>query len=438
MAITISVLEVANDIGIGDGVTPLPAPIAGKVGRCFGAASAMVLEYLPDTPTSYHDYLHNEAAIRAAGYLYDNDGSRNRRFSDVLAMSGALSVLRGSRVLRATALDGMMEALARPAGGGNEMFLLTAIPTADLGEEGDTALVRYSAIELRAYEKSGGTWRRLFSFHGGDTVFLAELGTVADRTPAAEPTSTVFLRRIGISGYAPVTEADIDQANPSGGTVGDVADLRGGNHGTANGSRSNTIGAPSLTFTYSVPVYVWFGLEKQNAQGLSISAVTQAGADIPIVAQDDLNLRGDDYVIYRTVNTYTQPQVDSADYELTIEKDPAFPNTWNRYAVVTANPVPTEADFLSDVATVSQSTRIFIPNSGWTDGQGYLHFALPASQAAPTIAGLAGGTNLVADFAVRSVDAGITINGDDMRTLSSESPAFQMTDAFDLFPWIVR
>ena len=156
------------------------------------------------------------------------------------------------------------------------------------------------------------------------------------------------------------------------------------------------------------------------------------------MAQDDLTLGEDDYLIYRTVNTYTQPQVDSADYELTIEKDSAFPNTWNRYAVVSANPVPTEADFLSDVATVSQSTRIFIPNSGWTDGQGHLHFALPASQAAPTIAGLTGGTNLIADFAVRSVDAGITINGDDMRTLSSESPAFQMTDTFDLFPWIVR
>ena len=118
MAVTITAVELANDIGIGDGVTPLPAPIAGKIGRCLGAASAMVLSYLPDTAASYHNPVHNEAVIRAAGYLYGNDGSRNRRFSDVLEFSGALSVLRPQRVLRAVALeesDG--EGVIPPTGG---------------------------------------------------------------------------------------------------------------------------------------------------------------------------------------------------------------------------------------------------------------------------------------------------------------------------------
>ena len=48
------------------------------------------------------------------------------------------------------------------------------------------------------------------------------------------------------------------------------------------------------------------------------------------------------------------------------------------------------------------------------------------------------GINLIADFAVRSTGNTIEINGDTMRTLSSEVEVFQMTDAFSLFPWIVR
>ena len=118
MAVTINDLELANDIGIGDGVAPLPAPIAGKVGRCRGAAAAMVLAYLPDTPTSDYDAVHDEAVIRASGYLYANDGSRNRRFSDVLALSGALSILTPFRVQRAVALDESGSELAIPITGG--------------------------------------------------------------------------------------------------------------------------------------------------------------------------------------------------------------------------------------------------------------------------------------------------------------------------------
>ena len=89
-------------------------------------------------------------------------------------------------------------------------------------------------------------------------------------------------------------------------------------------------------------------------------------------------------------------------------------------------------------AQTSESIIISIPNGGWANGRGYLHFALPADQDAPTIAGLAGGTNLVTDFDVRSTVAGIDINGDAMRTLSSQEMVWQMTDQFGLFPWILR
>ena len=119
-------------------------------------------------------------------------------------------------------------------------------------------------------------------------------------------------------------------------------------------------------------------------------------------------------------------------------KEATAPSTWNRYAVVTANPVPTAADFLSDDASTSASISILIPNAGWASGRGYLHFALPADQDAPTVAGLPGGINLIDDFTIRSSANTVTLNGDTMRTLSSDAEVFQMTDLYGLFAWIVR
>ena len=64
------------------------------MGSLLGAATAMVEEYAGAAPA----VVQNEAVIRIAGYLHDNDPARNRRFSDVLALSGAVSILAMFRV----------------------------------------------------------------------------------------------------------------------------------------------------------------------------------------------------------------------------------------------------------------------------------------------------------------------------------------------------
>ena len=94
--------------------------------------------------------------------------------------------------------------------------------------------------------------------------------------------------------------------------------------------------------------------------------------------------------IWRSVNTYTHAQVIANPYIVVAARAAGYPATWNRYAAVSQNEVPTEADFLDASAKTSGTIRVLIPTSGWGDERrGYLHFALPASQEAPTIAGAA-------------------------------------------------
>ena len=135
MAVNLSVIEFARELRIGDGITPLDAAQAATMGQRLGAASAMVLEYLPDRDGVDYTFVHNEAAIRAGLYLNDADPSRSRRFADVLAESGALSVLRGFRVQRALVLDGTgVLAAGVPAVGGLDaaqvnLLIQTALAT---------------------------------------------------------------------------------------------------------------------------------------------------------------------------------------------------------------------------------------------------------------------------------------------------------------------
>ena len=109
MAVTLSILELAIALRVAGSGTTLGDTLAGIVGRLLGTASAIVLEYAPDLD---NDDVQNEAVIRIAAYLHDNDAARNRRFSDVLALSGAASILSMFRVQRAVAIDG-----STPGGG---------------------------------------------------------------------------------------------------------------------------------------------------------------------------------------------------------------------------------------------------------------------------------------------------------------------------------
>ena len=106
MVVTLTDVELAQALRIVVDDDPLESPIAAVVGRLLGASTAMVEEYLPEQDDKDLSYVHNEAAIRASGYLYNNAPSRNRRFADVLANSGALSILSPFRIQRALSVDG--------------------------------------------------------------------------------------------------------------------------------------------------------------------------------------------------------------------------------------------------------------------------------------------------------------------------------------------
>ena len=116
MAVTLTVQELAAALRIAGSGTTLGDTLAGIVGRLLGTATAMVLEYAPDAD---NEDVQNEAVIRIAAYLHDNDAARNRRFSDVLALSGAASILSIFRVQRALAIDGTgVTAIGTTPGGG--------------------------------------------------------------------------------------------------------------------------------------------------------------------------------------------------------------------------------------------------------------------------------------------------------------------------------
>ena len=338
--------------------------------------------------------------------------------------------------------------LANLGAAGNTAYALGSVPDDADGVDGDVAVVRYSPLALRGYEKIAGTWVRQWTFHGGDAVLLTGglSGIVADRVPGTDPDSATYNRYLGMSGYSPVTDADIDDAHRA---VNVLADWRGGNYGTQSAARSNTLPnqehaanlaeLSSLVFDAALPIYLWFGIEPAEQVGISLTSVSYNGADIPVTKQaDTISAVGADVEVWVSDSTYTWDQISEHPFELTMTADASAPNTYNRYAVVTDNPTPTAADFLSDDARTSETINVLIPNRGWENGRGYLHFALPATQDTPTLAGLPGGINLITEFVVRSTTNTVEINGDTMRTISSDSPVFQMYDRYSLFSWIVR
>ena len=329
----------------------------------------------------------------------------------------------------------------------NTMFFTTAVPDVATGIDDDVALVRKSSLVVHAYQKSGGAWTRIWAFSGGDAVLLASGAAVADRDPGRDPITGTFNVFIAVTGYADIDlELDFNQVDPQDvageRVVTQLSEWRGN---TAQSySNSTSAGNPAsldlssvLRFGWTDPAYVWFYLDGRAS--LDVDTVTQNGVDIPVVEQtSDFHTRLD-LKLWRSVNTYTHAQVIADPYVVVAARAAGYPATWNRYAAVSQNEVPTEADFLDASAKTSATIRVLIPTSGWGDERrGYLHFALPASQEAPTIAGQPGGINLIDDFVVRSTTNTITIEGDTMRTLSSEQMVFEMADRYRLFAWIIR
>ena len=231
-----------------------------------------------------------------------------------------------------------------PSGAGGSTLLETSVPANNVGVDGNTALVRISDIALRGYLKAGGVWDRVFTFHGGDTVFLADSPAIADRIPAQDPAGT-FSRYIGLSGYSPVTDADITMAQRP---IASVADFRGGFFGTSWASSNDTLpfqsvhanlesAAGNLQIAAAVPFYLWFGLPL-SVNGLDIVSVSYNSVDIPITKQANAARGGGEVQIWVSDATYMWAEIKDHPFVLTIEKDASAPNTYNRYAVVTANP----------------------------------------------------------------------------------------------------
>ena len=330
----------------------------------------------------------------------------------------------------------------------NKVHLLTSNPNDADGDDNDVAIVRSSSILINAYKKVAGAWIRQWAFSGGDAIFLAFLPAIADREPATDPDSTTFNRHIGVSGYSPVTQEDIDSASSSG-NINNLADWRSGNYRTQVRAKANTLPDQDLgndledfsvlTFGADIGIYVWFGINAENSIELNISSVSYNEMDIPVTKQaEQIGIDGDPIDIWVSDNQYNWSEIKDYPFILTVEKNAGAPNTYNRYSCVTQNAIPTEADFLATGARVSSNSIVRTPAIGWWENnQGYLHFALPSDQDAPTLVGRPASLNLVDNFTIRPAAQAITINGDSMRTLSSKMPVYTI-DSFSLSPWLVR
>ena len=191
MAVTLTVLELSAALRIGDGATALDAPISAIMNRLLGAATAMVEEYAADAPEA----VQNEAAVRAASYLYDNDGARNRRFSDVLAFSGAISILSPFRIQRAMSLDDVAAAVANGQTAGlsvAEVLALIAIwaregntdaiPADKLGNAGGAALDQVARDSAAAAQSTADTAQVEIDDHEGSQHNLDQVARNAAST----------------------------------------------------------------------------------------------------------------------------------------------------------------------------------------------------------------------------------------------------------------
>lgn len=109
MAVTITAIQLAASLRIGDGVTALPEPQAGVISRILASATAMVENYAPTAPES----VQNEAAIRLGGYLYDAPPGASMRSTNPFSDSGAQALLARFRVVRAMPIETDEERMAR-------------------------------------------------------------------------------------------------------------------------------------------------------------------------------------------------------------------------------------------------------------------------------------------------------------------------------------
>ena len=100
MAVTVTDIQLAAAMRIGDGSTPLEEQQASTINRILAAATAVVERYAPNAPTE----VHNEAVVRMAGYLYDSPPGMSTRTASAMRDSGAMDLLSSWRIIRAVAI----------------------------------------------------------------------------------------------------------------------------------------------------------------------------------------------------------------------------------------------------------------------------------------------------------------------------------------------
>ena len=100
MSVTLTAVQLAASLRIGDGTTALVEPQASVLARVLGTAKATVELYAKDAPSA----VQNEAAVRMAAYLYDAQPGNSSRFVHAFQDSGAQALLAPWRVQRAVAL----------------------------------------------------------------------------------------------------------------------------------------------------------------------------------------------------------------------------------------------------------------------------------------------------------------------------------------------
>ena len=100
MAVTITDVQLAAAMRIGDGSTALEEPQASVIRRILGSSTAVVERYAPHAPES----VHNEAVVRMAGYLYDAPPGMSTRTASAMRDSGAMDLLSSWRIIRAVAI----------------------------------------------------------------------------------------------------------------------------------------------------------------------------------------------------------------------------------------------------------------------------------------------------------------------------------------------
>jgi len=108
MAVTITAAQLAIAIRAAASEDAIPDAVTTVIGFLLPAASAVVLDYAPHAP----DAVHNAAAIRLSGWLYDAEPS-DPRVGSALRVSGAQALLSHFREHRAGAVG--PAAVAPPA-----------------------------------------------------------------------------------------------------------------------------------------------------------------------------------------------------------------------------------------------------------------------------------------------------------------------------------